>query len=443
MRNHYPNHLRFLTILSLLFTLNVSAQTVSVTNFSFPGLPATSCTNTMLDVNITLLCLNAVHQGNTVNIVGSTITVDIDYTLGPICLGALSFPIHNINLGMIPAGTYSVVINGRLNAGTLSTSNTSLVVNSCCTAIPSFVATDDTICVGDSIYFGNTSVGATSRQWYINNSSVSSSVNYGHRYTTPGNYAMKLVVSNGTCSDSITKNILVSAPPSLNLGPDEDFCPNGGSVALDAGAGRDSVRWSDNTTNRTLVVNTPGTYYVKVYKNKCSSTDTIVVGTHTVVPVDLGADAQLCYGDTLILNVLQTGASYLWQDATTLSSFKVVKAGTYYVQRTDNNGCVSRDTLNVTYDTCFTGVSETGLEGIISVFPNPATDVIQVKSNTAQSITYSITIYDLRGKLVKSTSTHIESGAGASISIEDLKAGMYSIRILGEASNYLQTFIKR
>ncbi len=443
MKNYYSILLKSLTAFALLFSLNVTGQTVGITGFSFPGPPATSCTNTMLDVNVTLLCINAVHQGNTVNIVGTTITVDIDYTLGPICLGALSFPVHNVNLGMIPAGTYSVVINGRLNAGTLSTSNTSLVVTNCCTAVPSFVPTNDTVCVGDSVYFGNTSVGATSRQWYVNNSSVSTSLHYGRRYNTPGNYSIKLVVSNGTCSDSITKNVLVSALPTLNLGTDKKYCPNGGSVTLDAGAGRDSIRWSNNATSRTLVVDTPGTFYVTVYKNKCSSTDTISVSAYTVVPVDLGADVELCYGDSLTLNVLLTGSTYLWQNSSTLSSFKVKAAGTYHVRRTDKNGCATFDTINVTYDTCYAGISELALKSMISIFPNPAKDVINITSNADHNTSYSIGIYDLRGKLVKSTNVSIESGVGTSISIDDLKSGMYVVKIGDGQLTHSKTFIKQ
>ncbi len=443
MKNHYPTSLRVFLVLFSIFSFTLSAQTVNVTSSTFPGPPATSCTNTLLDVITIVGCINAVHQGNTVNVTGTNITVDIDYTLGPICLGALSMVQHNINLGMLPPGTYSITINGKLNAAFNSSINTSLVVTSCCTAVPSFNASADTICVGDSVYFGNTSMGSTSGQWFVNNSSVATSTNYGQRYKSPGNYAVKLVVSNGVCSDSLIKNVLVSAPPTLNLGPDVDICPDGGSVTLDAGAGRDSVRWSDNSTGRTLAVNLPGTYYVEVYKNTCSTSDTVVVGTHTVIPVSLGPDAELCYGDTLVLNVQQSGATYLWQDASTQDNFTVTAAGTYHVTRTDQNGCVSRDTISITYDTCFAGISELAAVNNISIFPNPAKDVLFLSNTASQDVSYRISIYNVQGKLVRTISANMQAGDDFGISLKELPAGAYIINIADGKSVSSQHFIKQ
>lgn len=441
MRNQYSNLLKSVAMMALMFAISASAQTVSITGSSFPGPPATSCTNTMLDVNAVIGCINAVHQGNTVTVSGTTITVDVDYSLGPICLGAISQVVHNVNLGMLPAGTYSLTVNGNLNAAFNSSVSTSLTVVNCCSAVPSFVTSNDTVCVGDSVYFTNSSIGATSRQWYVNNGSVSTSVNYGRTYNSPGNYAVKLVVSNGTCSDSVTKNVFVSAPPAISLGASANLCPNS-SVTLDAGAGRDSVRWSTNATTQTIAVTTPGTYYVDVYKYGCSNRDSVTVGLYTVVPVSLGKDTVVCYGDSLVLNAQQTGATYLWQDASTQSSFKVLAAGTYHVSRTDMNGCVTRDTVTITFDSCSVSIKEIGLDSDISIYPNPAKDVIRLKFNSNQSAVYAIGIYDLRGKLLKATTVEVESGANAGISIEDMKAGMYVIKIADGQVTHTKTFIK-
>ncbi len=63
---------------------------------------------------------------------------------------------------------------------------------------------------GNSISFTNTSVGATSYKWYTDDSLVSSvSTTADTTFTAANTYNVKLVVSNGACSDSITQPIYV------------------------------------------------------------------------------------------------------------------------------------------------------------------------------------------------------------------------------------------
>lgn len=47
--------------------------------------------------------------------------------------------------------------------------------------------------------------------------------------------------------------------------------------------------------------------------------------------LDLGPDTLLCAGETLLLSAARPGASYLWQDGSTSSTFDVSAPGTYYV----------------------------------------------------------------------------------------------------------------
>ena len=69
----------------------------------------------------------------------------------------------------------------------------------------------NTPCLSDnSISFTNTSVGATSYKWYTDDSLVSvTSTTADTTFTAANTYQVKLVVSNGTCSDSSTQLIYV------------------------------------------------------------------------------------------------------------------------------------------------------------------------------------------------------------------------------------------
>lgn len=64
--------------------------------------------------------------------------------------------------------------------------------------------------------------------------------------------------------------------------------------------------------------------------------------------VNLGNDTTLCYGQTLLLDATQSGATYLWQDNSSGSTYTVTQAGTYYVAVT--NSCTTAyDTIVVNY----------------------------------------------------------------------------------------------
>lgn len=64
--------------------------------------------------------------------------------------------------------------------------------------------------------------------------------------------------------------------------------------------------------------------------------------------VDLGSDATLCEGDTLLLDASNVAGTYLWQDNSTQSTFNVTQAGTYWVEVTSPD-CFIVDTITVSY----------------------------------------------------------------------------------------------
>ncbi len=62
--------------------------------------------------------------------------------------------------------------------------------------------------------------------------------------------------------------------------------------------------------------------------------------------LNLGPDSSLCAGDSMILNVSQPNATYVWQDNSTDSIYVVKQSGLYYVTIADSCGFHS-DSLNV------------------------------------------------------------------------------------------------
>jgi gliding motility-associated-like protein len=136
--------------------------------------------------------------------------------------------------------------------------------------------------------------------------------------------------------------------PVVNLGQDSVMC-QGQSVVLQANNPNATYLWHNGSTNPIFFVNSSGTYWVQVSINNCVASDTV---EYTFIPLptpNLGKDTSLCTGQTLLLNAYFPGASYLWQDSSTDSTYLVTTAGKYWVAVT--NICSTLvDTINVTYN---------------------------------------------------------------------------------------------
>ena len=74
-----------------------------------------------------------------------------------------------------------------------------------------------------------------------------------------------------------------------------------------------------------------------------------------------------------------------------------------------------------------------------SVYPNPASSVINIKANQAAVTAESVKFVDLAGKVAKVTNLN---AASKSIDISDLKEGIYYLKIKSGGKEYIQRFIK-
>lgn len=155
------------------------------------------------------------------------------------------------------------------------------------------------------------------------------------------------VTLNGcTVRDSIAVDMVPL--PVVDLGPDVSLCP-GTTAVLDATTVGGSYAWSTGVSTPTITAG-PGNYSVTVTVAGCSASDAITIGTHAVVPVSLGNDVTLCAGEQLVLDATLAGATYLWSDGSTGPTLNVTATGTISVQRTDANGCVTTDAVDVTFE---------------------------------------------------------------------------------------------
>lgn len=126
----------------------------------------------------------------------------------------------------------------------------------------------------------------------------------------------------------------------------------------------DSVLWifddpisgnlgTSTNENASHVFSEWGTYNVNliVYRQGVSDTLSHTVDINFLPEIDLGDTIVLCADRTIGLDASIENATYLWQDSSSNSTFKVTRKGTYWVNVFINN-CIVADTVIVMADLC-------------------------------------------------------------------------------------------
>ncbi|MCB0791424.1 MAG: gliding motility-associated C-terminal domain-containing protein [Flavobacteriales bacterium] len=150
--------------------------------------------------------------------------------------------------------------------------------------------------------------------------------------TQTGDYYVD--VTSGLCTRSDTIHVDVLTTPVFSLGPDTTIC-TGGSVTLDATAvPAGTPTWSNGSMNTTLAVSTTGQYWVEVDNGGCSASDTVQVTVVPAPPALLPATADICQGDSVLLDAGGPPDTFLWNTGATDTAIYAITAGTYSVTAT-------------------------------------------------------------------------------------------------------------
>lgn len=165
--------------------------------------------------------------------------------------------------------------------------------------------------------------------------------------TNSGSYWVEVTTADGCVSlDTVTINLKSMVNP--QLGDDATFCDE---AELNAGYPGADYLWSTGETTQRIQVTTTGTYWVQVTdQNGCSGRDTIVATIVSSVVPKLGNDIEACEGQILDLESGFDNQSYLWNTGENSANIKVSTSGSYWCEITDNNGCVSRDTIALKFN---------------------------------------------------------------------------------------------
>ena len=165
--------------------------------------------------------------------------------------------------------------------------------------------------------------------------------------TQDGRYLLEVTNANNGCSTKDSIYLFFRPPPLVNLGPDIDKC-EGAVTTLHGPPVADFYTWSNGAAADSLIVTTPGTYWLDVMVNGCMRRDSIRITDHVPPIVNLGSDTTVCEATALVLDAQNAGMQYKWQDQSANRTFRVRTPGTYSV-KVNNVNCIVEDSIRVDY----------------------------------------------------------------------------------------------
>lgn len=167
-----------------------------------------------------------------------------------------------------------------------------------------------------------------------------------YSYAENGDFLVSLTAtSSHGCETSRSKWVSVGVVPELDFGGTITRCD--ASYTLDAENVGSTYRWSDNSTNQTLMVTETNTYSVEVTSaDGCSMTEIVNVEfMGSDVAPDLGDDQEVC-GEALLDPTIRDVAFY-WSTGETTETITVQESGNYEVTTVSNDLCIVADDIDV------------------------------------------------------------------------------------------------
>lgn len=167
----------------------------------------------------------------------------------------------------------------------------------------------------------------------------------------------------------------------------------------------------------------------------CDSVITITVTKVSPSPINLGVDTSICHNDSITISA-GVYDSYLWNNGDTTASIvvkgSIVGVGTnnYWVEATDTNGCISKDTITVTITQCSNaGINEALIHNLIAIYPNPITEQSFTVNFNSYEEDCIIEILDVSGKIIKRINRQNKSIINVNLTTEK---GIYFVKFISQ-----------
>lgn len=384
----------------------------------------TGCENAT--VTLTVSAANATDYQWAYN--GAPISNGSDYS----GVNTATLNINNFNAGL--TGTYTAycantytTVNSPANTGVITIAITPTISN----AGPS-----QTVCPGQLTGMNTSGIGIFSYSW-------SNGANSAYTTVTPtatSIYTVNAYNSGATCYASQTVTITVKPVPDLSVTATSSVLCSGQTTSLSV-SGANSYTWSTGDHATDIAVSpSASTLYTVVGTgtNNCNGTASYSVTVNNLPVLSLASsNTLLCTGSSADLSV--TGAqTYTWSTAEFTNTITVSPTVTtsYTVMGTDANGCENVSVITQSVSLC-TAINNKEDRTAISVYPNPASDLICIHLTSKVSSAF---VYSIDGQLLNMQS--LAEGENK-ISLSGLAGGIYVVTVTDGVHRYTYKIIKQ
>jgi hypothetical protein len=256
----------------------------------------------------------------------------------------------------------------------------------------------------------NTGTIDSTLNWQTPNSLIANN-SYGTQtnvqYNSVAQHSISLFNQFGFYSNCLDQDTIIITinEPNTSAGNDIVIC-EGETISLNA-SGADTYLWNNNIQNGSPF--TPNNSEVYIVNGQsiygCSKIDSVLVTVNPLPNVSLTAFNSLCdtAGIVTLTGGSPVGGAYSGTSVTNNALNTAIGEGTYPItySYTDNNGCSSNATQNVTIIDCSgSGIIEINELGII-LYPNPASKSFTMES-TESNIGKLFEIHDVSGRVILS-----------------------------------------
>lgn len=228
-------------------------------------------------------------------------------------------------------------------------------------------------CFGTNVDFNNFSTNSISYRWSFGDATTSTLTTPSRLYTAAGTYAVKLVSTNANgCRDSISKNIIVFARPTVNFTVNNS-CAGSNTFFNNTSTGGSTFSWdfgdgtSSNYFSPGKIYTIPQNYGITLTVTSAQGCSNSLSKSVTIfsLPVAGFNVKNNCLGPFTSITNTSTGAvSYLWDFGDNTTSSANTPGKIYY--------------RSGTFNVSLTAISSTACSNTIvkqvSIFENPVSD---------------------------------------------------------------------
>lgn len=253
-----------------------------------------------------------------------------------------------------------------------------------------------------------------------------------------------VTVASGIQEDTDDVTVFVNPNPDVVILNGESVDIMSGDFVTLSASGANTYEWNNGATQPNIAVSPSQTttYEVRGYIGDCYDEKQVTVNVIPEVEADAGEDQEICLGDIVTLTATGGDGSeyeYEWSTGENTQSIQVSPTETTeYTVTVFNALDFDEDTVTVFVDNnCNDGgvvdnpVDGPALDFDFSVYPNPATEYVDIKLSGSDQLT-GFYIYDITGKLILQKRVENESLSVSSttrIDVSSFRPGIYLIKL--------------